>query len=104
MSKYKIKVPKDLKKRLKDVAKKHDFASVDALVEHFVDKGLNTYDVPDKTAPIGDRVTYVVDEQGYSSDGELIEHLLLRGLGAYEDAPDDPEKLAARLRGLGYIE
>jgi hypothetical protein len=104
MAKLKIKVPTDLKKRLKDVAKKHDFANVDAVVAHFIDKGLNTYKVPNKSASVEDRLAWVVDDQGYSSADELVEHLLLRGLGAYEDAPDDPEKLAERLRGLGYIE
>ena len=104
MARLKIKVPRDLKKRIKAVAKQHEFASADAVVEHFIDKGLNTYEVPDPSAPVEDRLAWVVDEQGYSSADELIEHLLLRGLSAYEDAPDDPEKLAERLRGLGYIE
>jgi len=102
LAKDKIKVPKSLKGRLKDVTKKHKFDSVEALVEHFVDRGLKVYEAPE--GAMNDRLSKVVDDQGYSSQEELIEHLLLRGLKAYEEVDDDPEALAARLRGLGYID
>jgi hypothetical protein len=98
----KVKIPKDLKGRLKDVAKKHNFASAEALAEHFVDRGLKVYEAKDGS--LSDRLSKVVEEQGYSSEEELIEHLLLRGLRAYEEAAEDPKALEARLRGLGYID
>lgn len=102
MAKLKIKVPKELRGRLKDVAKKHNFASADAVVDHFIEKGLATYSPP--AGDLAAQMEHITEEQGYSSVDELVEHLLLRGLDAYEVAEDDPEKLAARLRGLGYIE
>ncbi len=103
MGKVKIKPPKELKGRLKDVAKKHNFDSADALVEHFIVRGLKVYEAP-ADAPLEQQLEHVSEEQGYSSPQELIEHLLLRGLRAYEEVEDDPEKLEARLRGLGYID
>ncbi len=103
MAKFKIKPPKELRGRLRDVAKKHDFASDKALCEHFIVRGLKVYGAP-QDAEMGDQVEHVVEEQGYSSSEELIEHLLLRGLRAYEEAETDPAKLEERLRGLGYID
>lgn len=97
-----IKIPRPLKRRLRDVAKNHEFESIDALALHFVDRGLLRYG--ELTGDLDDRIEAAVDQQGYSSRVELIEHLLLRGLRAYEDAPDDPEALRERLKGLGYIE
>lgn len=102
MGKFRLKIPKSLKPRLKAVGKKHGLGSVDAVVDHFIDKGLKAYGAAD--GQLGDRIESVVDEQGYSSGQELVEHLLLRGLRAYEEPADDREKLEARLRGLGYIE
>ena len=102
---FKVKPPKHLKDRLAAVAEAHDFASAQAVVEHFIERGLRVYEGDE---PSGDklkkRLSRVVDDQGYSSIDELIEHLLLRGLRAYEEAADNPEALAARLRGLGYID
>ena len=95
--KFKIKPPKELSGRLKDVAKNHDFDDADALVDHFI------YEAPESKA-LKAQLDHVVDEQGYSSRDELVEHLLLRGLKAYEESAESPEELAARLRGLGYIE
>jgi hypothetical protein len=101
----KVKPPRQLKSRLKAVAKKHGFAGVDALVDHFIGRGLKQYETENPgNAGLGVRLQAVVAEQGYSSVDELVEHLLLRGLNAYEDAPDDPAQLEERLRGLGYIE
>jgi hypothetical protein len=54
--------------------------------------------------PLGDRLAHAIEEQGYSSQAELIEHLVRRGLRAYLEPAASPEALAARLRGLGYIE
>lgn len=103
MVKLKLKPPKALKKRLKKVAKDHDFKSDGHVVEHFVERGLAVYDAP-RDSDLAARLDHVVDEQGYSSREELIEHLLLRGLRAYEEEAADPAALEARLRGLGYID
>lgn len=102
---FKVKPPKHLKDRLAAVARAHDFASVQALVDHFVDRGLRSYEGEAAAGgKLKSRLGAVVDDQGYSSIDELIEHLLLRGLRAYEDTSGDPAALAARLRGLGYID
>lgn len=98
----KIKIPKALRGRLRDVAKNHGFDSDKALADHFITRGLKVYGAPQ--GELGDQLEHVVEEQGYSSADELIEHLLLRGLRAYEEAADDPAALEARLRGLGYID
>ena len=102
---FKIKPPKHLKDRLAEVGSKHDLGSAQDVTDHFIERGLVVYE--GGTAADGKlkkRLAQVVDDQGYSSIDELIEHLLLRGLRAYEEAEDDPEKLQARLRGLGYID
>ncbi len=74
------------------------------MVEHFITRGLSHYETATPADDLGTRLNAVVVDQGYSSIDELVEHLLQRGLHAYEDAPNDPEQLKARLRGLGYIE
>jgi hypothetical protein len=102
MARAKLKIPRSLKPRLRDVASKHEFDSIDALAFHFVDRGLRTYGAEE--GDLGARIERVTDEQGYSSSTELVEHLLIRGLRAYEKAEDDPARLEERLRGLGYIE
>lgn len=102
MAKFKLKPPKALRGRLRDVAKNHGFDSEKAVAEHFITRGLKVYGAPD--GDLGDQLEHVVEDQGYSSVDELVEHLLLRGLRAYEEAEDDPAKLEARLRGLGYID
>lgn len=101
--KFKIKPPKELQARLKDVGQKHDLGDTDSVVDHFIQKGLTVYEAP-KGESLKKQLDHVVEEQGYSSRDELVEHLLLRGLRAYEEESDDPEALAARLRGLGYID
>jgi hypothetical protein len=98
-----IKPPRALKARLKAVGATHKLGSIDDVVYHFVSRGLLQYGVSAETAP-EEALERVVDDQGYASRDELIEHLLLRGLDAYEAAVDGPEKLEERLRGLGYIE
>lgn len=102
MSKDDIKIPRDLRGRMKDVAARHNLGSTDDAARHFVVKGLDKYGAP--PGPISDRLAHAVESQGYSSEGELLEHLLLRGLRAYEEPTSTPEELAARLRGLGYID
>ena len=67
-----------------------------------VAKGLDQYGTP--PGELAMRLAHAVESQGYASEDELIEHLLLRGLRAYEEPASSPEQLAARLRGLGYIE
>jgi hypothetical protein len=98
----KVKIPKPLKARLKQVAEGHKFESAEAVADHFIDRGLKVYEAPD--GELDARIEHVVEEQGYSSAEELVEHLLLRGLRAYEEVADDPAALEARLRGLGYID
>lgn len=52
-----------------------------------------------------DRVKRVAEKAGYASPQEFILHLLERELSVLETAQDeDEEKVAERLRGLGYIE
>jgi hypothetical protein len=102
MSKEDIKIPRDLKSRLKDVVAKHDLGSPQQAANHFVAKGLDQYGTP--PGELAMRLAHAVESQGYASEDELIEHLLLRGLRAYEEPASSPEQLAARLRGLGYIE
>jgi hypothetical protein len=98
----KLSIPASLKGRLRDVAAKHGLGSADDAALTFVSKGLDQYRAP--AGELAARLAHVVDDQGYSSTDELIEHLLLRGLRAYEAPVDSPEQLAARLRGLGYID
>lgn len=101
--KFKVKPPKELQGRLKEVGKKHDLGDVDNVVDHFITRGLKVYEAPEHES-LKNQLDHVVEDQGYSSRDELIEHLLLRGLRAYEEDAEDPEALAARLRGLGYID
>lgn len=102
MSKDDLKIPRDLRGRIKDVAARHGLGAPDAAARHFVDKGLDKYGAP--AGALAERLAAAVESQGYSSEAELIEHLLLRGLRAYEEPASTPEELAARLRGLGYID
>jgi hypothetical protein len=97
-----LNVPKSLRGRLADVGKTHKLGSGDETAMHFVTRGLDHYKAP--AGDLADRLAHVVDSQGYSSEDEVIEHLLLRGLRAYEEPVSSPEALAARLRGLGYID
>jgi len=101
--KFKVKAPKDLHARLKDVGQKHDLGDLEAVVNHFMTRGLKAYNASESDS-LKKQIDSVVDDQGYSGRDELVEHLLLRGLRAYEEETDDPEALAARLRGLGYID
>lgn len=102
MSKDSVKIPRSLRGRIADVASKHQLGAADQTALHFVTRGLDKYGAP--AGPVAERVTWATEDQGYSSEEELIEHLLLRGLRAYEDPVASPEELAARLRGLGYID
>ncbi len=104
MKKFKLKPPRALKGRIKAVAKAHKFDSAEAVVEHFLTRGLKAYGVECTVDEIGEALDRTVDDQGYSSVDELVEHLLLRGLNAYEQVDDDPAALERRLRGLGYID
>ncbi len=52
-----------------------------------------------------DRVKIVAEKAGYASPQEFILHILERELSVLESAQDEnEEKVAERLRGLGYIE
>lgn len=94
----KISIPREYRERLSAAARRHGFASAKALGELFVERGLK------KLGTTAEQLGAIVESQGYSSEAELIEHLLERGLGAYESGETDPEKLKARLRGLGYLD
>ncbi len=100
----KLKIPRDYRARLKTTGRAHGFKGDADFGLHLVDRGLRQYPDGDSEAPLTDRLEAVVDAMGYSSRGELIEHLLERGLGAYETASTDPAKLEERLRGLGYMD
>lgn len=102
MSKDDLKIPRELRGRIKDVAAKHALGSPDQAALHFVTRGLDKYEAP--AGALSVRLAAAVESQGYSSEAELVEHLLLRGLRAYEEPASSPEELAARLRGLGYID
>ncbi|MGE0548478.1 MAG: hypothetical protein AB7O24_19700 [Kofleriaceae bacterium] len=102
MSKDDIKIPRDLRDRIRDVAGAHGLGSPQDAANHFVIRGLDRYGA--RSGPLRARLADAVESQGYSSIEELIEHLLQRGLRAYEEPASSPEQLAARLRGLGYIE
>ncbi len=102
MSKDEVDIPRDLRGRLRDVAAKHNLGSAQEAAKHFVVKGLDRYGAP--PGVLAARIEHAVESQGYSSGPELVEHLLLRGLRAYEEPASSPEQLAARMRGLGYID
>jgi hypothetical protein len=102
MAKDKIDIPKSLRGRLRDVASAHSLGDPDEAAAHFVTRGLDQLGAP--AGALAARLGHAVEDQGYSSEAELIEHLLLRGLRAYEEPAASPEALAARLRGLGYID
>lgn len=102
MSKDELRIPRPLRGRLRDVAARHQLGEPDAVALHLVERGLDRYGAP--PGPLAGRLRWALDDQGYSSEAELVEHLLLRGLRAYEEPTRTPEELAARLRGLGYID
>ncbi len=52
---------------------------------------------------ICDRARAVVEQAGYSSLEEFIEHAMERDLGRLEQA-DSKEELVKKLKGLGYLE
>lgn len=102
----KLEIPVAYRDRLAAAAaRRGDGTSVDAFALDLIERGLRVYE---EGAPargsLAERLAVVVEEQGYSGSEELVDHLLERGLGAYESADTDPERLAARLRGLGYID
>jgi hypothetical protein len=99
----KVKIPGELKRKLTELAKQHQFASLDAFVDHLIERGLVASGA-DAAKPLAQQIADVVEVQGYSSRDELIEHLLERGIQAYDTTETDREKLLTRLRGLGYIE
>lgn len=99
-----IKYPKELKRRLRAVAARHSLGSADDVALEFVRRGLSLHKELDASAPIHLQLEQATRQLGYSSTDEMIEHLIERALLAYEDAPDDPEALKQRLRGLGYLD
>lgn len=101
----KLKIPRSMKGRLKDVGQQSGFKNADDFGAHLVDRGLATYAGVERSMSFAEQVQYVVDNQGYSSPEELIEHLLERGLVAYSNEDNlNREQLEMRLRGLGYID
>ena len=97
-----VYIPPSLRDRVADVARAHGLGSPKGAALRFLTHGLDHYGAP--PGDLRKRLAHVVEEQGFSSADELIEHLLLRGLRAYEEPAASPEALAARLRGLGYID
>lgn len=104
MARLRYKVPRSLRGRIAEVARRHGFASARAAADHFVLRGLRAYGAGEPETRFAEAVHEVVEAQGYATGDELIEHLLLRGLLAYEEAAADPAQLEERLRGLGYID
>jgi hypothetical protein len=102
MSRTSVKVPPHLRARLRVVASRHHLGPPEDAAVHFVTRGLDRYGAP--AGALALRIAHAVGSQGYSSADELIEHLIVRGLRAYEEPVADAGELAARLRGLGYIE
>jgi plasmid stability protein len=98
-----LKPPKELKARLAAAAAPHGYASAEELFETLLERGLAADAQQGDPAELGARVTVVAARRGYASPGEMIEHLLEQGLAPLE-GPGDEEAVAARLRGLGYIE
>ena len=62
----------------------------------------------DPERAVAQLATQAVDAAVYplcgNRDNPLVEHLIRRGLRAYQEPAASPEALAARLRGLGYID
>jgi hypothetical protein len=102
MTRSLVKIPRHLRSRLRAVAARHQLGAADDAAAHFVTRGLDRFGTPPGALAL--RVAHAVSSQGYSSADELVEHLILRGLHAYEEPAADAGELAARLRGLGYIE
>jgi Arc/MetJ-type ribon-helix-helix transcriptional regulator len=50
-----------------------------------------------------DRARRVVDQAGYSSLEEFIEHAVERDLSRFEES-ESKEELLKKLKGLGYLE
>jgi hypothetical protein len=99
------KIPRSYRGRLKKAGKANGFRGVDDFAGHLIDRGLRRYsEASDPTVALDARLQVVVDSMGYSSRAELIEHLLERGLSAYETTQLDRSKFEERLRGLGYID
>ena len=78
----KIKIPRHLKSKLKDIGKKNGFSGAKDIARHLVDKGLHRYDVQEG-AKLEDQIEAIADEKGYSSADEVVEHLLEIGLAAW---------------------
>lgn len=51
-----------------------------------------------------DRVKKAAETAGYSSTEEFVTHIIEKELVKYETAESDDQKVADKLRGLGYIE
>lgn len=101
----KLKIPRSMKGRLKEVGKQNGFKGADDFGAHLVEKGLATYDGLDRSQSFEAQLEHVVENQGYSSAEEVVEHLLERGIGAYANEDGlDREQFEKRLRGLGYID
>jgi hypothetical protein len=97
-----LSIPRRLRARVRAVAGQHNLGPADAAARHFIVRGLDRHGAP--PGALGERLRWAVEAQGYASEEELIEHLVLRALRAYEEPVHSAEELAARLRGLGYID
>jgi hypothetical protein len=100
----KLKIPRSVRSRLKEVGRANGYKSWDDFGLHLVERGLRQYEGDEGSGELSERLEDVVDRRGYSSQAELVEHLLERGLGAYDVKGLDRESFEERLRGLGYID
>jgi hypothetical protein len=98
-----VSIPGSQRSRLEALFKRHGHASASAFASHLVERALGFATFPG-LATLQAALKEKVDQYGYSSVDELVEHLIERGLHAYGSPETDPAKLEERLRGLGYID
>ena len=99
------KIPDELKPRLAEVASKHNLGTPEALADELIAAELKVCEVPEGS--LQSQIAYLVNQQGYSSADEAVEHLLLRGLHPYEEegsTKQEAEAHVAHVKGLGHID
>jgi hypothetical protein len=99
-----VKIPRSYRARLKEVGRKHDFKGWQDFGEHLLVRGLEQLAKGGAGSDMASAMAEVAEERGYSSVDEVVEHLLERGLAAYDDSGLDRASFEERLRGLGYID
>ncbi len=91
-----------LMSRLATVAAHHSLGTAESLAEQFVAEGLKAYQAPEGS--VTSQLAFIVNQQGYSSVDEAVEHLLTRGLHEYEEGSLTRQEAEARVQGLGHID